>query len=503
MQFWKNICQTAYAKTAGKAGFREKEENMQAELQIDQNASKQASSNTYASKRAATSLKTRVSYGLGDTACNIVFGMITALLTLFYTDYAGVPVATVGLVMLVSRVFDGSSDVIMGFIVNKTHSKWGKARPWIIWMAVPYCISAVALFLVPQTTATLQFWYIFVVYNLCTTVCYTAINVPLGTLSTRMTKSSHERDMLSVFRMALSPVGKIIAVTFTLPVVKLFGNDKAAWAKTMSIWVVLAFLMLLTCFLNCKETVEEDTVKKAAEKGSAGKDVKVLLTNQYFWSCLILWTVTCVHTTIIGTVLPYYCKYQFGNDNLYSYIYTAEVIVLIIGAILSPYMMKKIGKRNLSLIGAIVAVAAQGAFLLHTESFTWALVTTIIRAFGQAPLTALVFGMMGDTVDFGQWKSHRRTDSLVFGGGSLGFKLGTGVTSAVMTSMLAAAGYVSSTAGGAVQPDSAISMIRNIYIWGPILVWAIAVITLVLYKLDKKYPTIIKELEEREARGEM
>ncbi len=456
-----------------------------------------------AEKRDAINLKTRISYGLGDTACNIVFGMITALLTLFYTDYAGVPVATVGLVMLVSRVFDGSSDVIMGFIVNKTKSKWGKARPWILWMAVPYCISAVALFLVPQTASSLQFWYIFIVYNLCTTVCYTAINVPLGTLSTRMTRSSHERDMLSVFRMALSPLGKIIAVTFTLPVVKLFGNDKAAWAKTMSIWVVLAFLMLLICFLNCKETVEEDTVKKAAEKGSAGKDVKALLTNQYFWACLILWTVTCVHTTIIGTVLPYYCKYQFGNDNLYSYIYTAEIAVLILGAVLSPFLMDKIGKRNLSLIGAIIAVAAQAAFLLNTDSFTWALITTIIRSFGQAPLTAVVFGMMGDTVDFGQWKSHRRTDSLVFGGGSLGFKLGTGITSAVMTSMLAAAGYISSTAGGAVQPASAIAMIKNIYIWGPILVWSIAVITLLLYKLDKKYPAIMKELEEREARGEI
>ncbi|MDO4615165.1 MAG: glycoside-pentoside-hexuronide (GPH):cation symporter [Lachnospiraceae bacterium] len=468
---------------------------MQAEMQMDYTPDEKTRETTI--KKGATSTKVRVSYGLGDTACNIVFGMITALLTLFYTDYAGVPVATVGLVMLISRVFDGSSDVIMGFLVNKTHSKWGKARPWILWMSVPYCVSAVALFLVPQTNASLQFWYIFIVYNLCTTVCYTAINVPLGTLSTRMTRVSHERDMLSVFRMALAPVGKIIAVTFTLPVVKLFGNDKSAWAKTMSIWVVLAFLMLLICFLNCKETEEEKNENRQKEKGTAGKDVKALLSNQYFWSCLILWTVTCVHATIIGTVLPYYCKYEFGNDNLYSYVYTAEIVVLIIGAILSPALMKKMGKRNLSLAGAIVAVLAQAAFLFNPGSFSWAMVTTVIRAFGQAPLTAVVFGMMGDTVDFGEWKSNRRTESLIFGGGSLGFKIGTGITSAVMTSLLAAAGYMSSTAGGAVQPDSAITMIRNIYIWGPMLVWGVAVITLVLYQLDKKYPRIMKDLEER------
>ena len=106
---------------------------------------------------------TRISYGLGDTACNIVFGMITALLTLFYTDYCGIPVVTVGLVMLISRIFDGSSDVIMGIIVSKTKSKWGKARPWILWMSVPYVLCAVAMFCVPHSSSTtVQFWYIFV-----------------------------------------------------------------------------------------------------------------------------------------------------------------------------------------------------------------------------------------------------------------------------------------------------------------------------------------------------
>lgn len=447
---------------------------------------------------------TRISYGLGDTACNIVFGMITALLSLFYTDYVGIPVATVGMVMLISRAFDGTSDVIMGFLVNKTKSKWGKARPWILWMAVPYCISAVALFTVPQTSATLQFWYIFIVYNLCTTVCYTAINVPLGTLSTMMTRQSHERDMLSVFRMALSPIGKIISVTFTLPVVKLFGNDEAAWYKTMAIWVAIAFVLLLICFINCEETVEEEMLEqKIMVEPSAKKDVKALLTNQYFWSTLILWTVTCVHTTIVGTVLPYYCKYIFKNDNLYSFVYTAEILVLILGAVLSPMMMKKIGKRNLSLIGAIVAVCGQALFLFNTGSFTLLMVATIIRSFGQAPLTALVFGMMGDAVDFGQWKSHRRTESLIFGAGSMGFKIGTGLTSFVVTALLGAAGYISSTTGGAVQSASALAMVRTIFIWGPILVWGIAIVTLIVYKLDKNYPSIKKELDKRTAEGVM
>ena len=445
---------------------------------------------------------TRLAYGCGDTACNIVFGMISTLLTLFYTDYAGVSVITVGMVMLVSRVFDGTSDVIMGLIVNRTRSKWGKARPWILWMAVPYCVAAVALFTVPQSGGSLQFWYIFITYNLCTTVLYTAINVPYGTLSTMMTRSSHERDLLSIFRMSMAPVGRIIAVTFTLPVVKLFGNDQAAWVKAMSMWAAIALVMLIVCFARCKETVRFEAVQ--ARKVPLGKNLKALLGNQYFWAALILWTVTCVHGTIVGTSLPYYCKYIFGNDSwMYSVLYLAEAGTLVLGAMCCPLLLRRFGKRNLSLAGAAVAVAAHMALLLNPYSFSWALVTSIVRALGEAPLTAVVFGMMGDVIEFGQWKSHIRQEALIFGGGSLGFKIGTGVTSAVITALLDKAGYLSSTGAAVTQPASAVAMIQKIYIWGPTLVWAVAVAALLVYRLDKKYPKIMTELAEREARGEL
>ncbi len=448
---------------------------------------------------------TRVAYGLGDTACNVVFGMITALLTLFYTDYCGISVVTVGMVMLISRIFDGSSDVIMGIIVGKTKSKWGKARPWILWMSVPYVLCAVAMFCVPHTSSTtIQFWYIFVTYNLCTTVCYTAINVPYGTLSTMMTRSSHERDLLSIVRMALSPVGKIIAVTFTMPVVKLFGDNQAAWIKTMSMWCAIALILLIICFVRCKETVNFEAAQQEQPKVPASRALKALLGNPYFWATLVLWTVTCIHTTIIGTDLPYYCKYVLGNDSwYYSVIYTAEIVTLIVGALLCPLLLQKFNKRDLSLIGCIIVVIAHALIMVNPMSFQWVLAMTVIRSLGQAPLTSLVFGMMGDVVEYGQWKSHLRQESLIFGGGSLGFKIGTGITSAVMTAMLEGAGFLSSVTGGAMQPTSAQHMISSIFKFGPIFVWAAAIIVLLFYKLDKIYPTIAKELAEREARGEM
>ena len=193
------------------------------------------------------SVSTGLCYAGGDVGCNIVFGMIGTLLTLFYTDYVGISAATVGLVMLLSRCFDGFSDLVMGVIVERTNSKWGKSRPWLLWMSIPFALSAVLLFTVPRTTGMLQFLYLFVTYNFCTTICYTAINLPYGSLSSMMIRESSERDKLSVLRMGLSPLGKIVAATCTLPLVKVMGNDQAAWIKVMSVWAVLALALLLLC----------------------------------------------------------------------------------------------------------------------------------------------------------------------------------------------------------------------------------------------------------------
>lgn len=446
---------------------------------------------------------TRVSYASGDVACNVVFGMIGTLLTLFYTDYVGINPATVGLMMLLSRLFDGVSDLVMGLIVEKTNSRWGKSRPWILWMSVPFALSAVLLFTVPRTTGMLQFLYLFVTYNFCTTVCYTAINLPYGSLSAMMTRESSERDMLSVVRMGLSPIGKIVAATFTLPIVKLFGNNQAAWVKTMSIWAILALILLLICFFNCEETVHIEAREKA-EKVPVGKSLTALFKNQYFWAVLVLWMVQSVSFSISGTILPYYCKYIFGNDTwMYSALFLTETLTLVAGIFACTPLIRRFGKRNIALAGAAIALAGQFFFFLNPYSFPWMVMSCVARAIGLAPLNAVVFGMVGDVVEFGQWKTHIRQESLIFAGGSIGTKVGAGLASALMTGLLSFAGYVSTSAGAAAQPESALNMIMNIYKFGPIIIAMVAFITLALYKLDQVYPDIMKELMEREAKGEL
>ena len=445
---------------------------------------------------------TRIAYGCGDAACNVVFGMVNTLLTLFYTDYVGVSVATIGLVMLLSRIFDGSSDIIMGFIVDKTHSKWGKGRPWLLWMAVPYALSAISLFTVPQTSESLQFWYIFVSYNLCTTVIYTAINVPYGTLAVRMTRSSDERSMLSVMRLVIARMGQIVTVVSTMPLVKLLGDTQASWIKVITLWSIIACGLLLFCFFRCKETVcvEEKVTEK--KKVPLGKSLLALVKNQYFWAVLFLFALENIHSQVVGIVLPYYCKYLFHNDSwMYSALYFAEIGVIVAVSLICPTLLKRVSKRNLALAGALFACVSHLLFLLNPYSFAWIAFTTVLRAIGEAPAYALLFSMIADAVEFGQWKTHMRQESLVLGCSSMGYKVGTGVASAIVSGLLMLSGYISSTAGGVAQPDSALSMIFWIYVVAPLLVWGLISLLLALYKLDNKMPKILADLQEREKNG--
>lgn len=446
---------------------------------------------------------TRISYAGGDVACNVVFGMIGTLLTLFYTDYVGINPATVGIVMLISRLFDGISDLVMGVIVEHTRSKWGKSRPWILWMSIPYALSAVLLFTVPHSNALVQAIYLFVTYNFCTTICYTAINLPYGSLSAMMTRISAERDMLSVVRMGLSPMGRILAVTCTLPLVKLFGNDQAAWVKTMSVWAVIAAVLLLICFLKCEETVVI-SAKQQKEAVPLKLGLKALASNQYFWLVLVLWMLQSVSFGISGTILPYYCKYIFHNDTwMYSFLYLTETLILVACIFACAPLLRKFGKRNVAFVGAIIALAGQILFFLNPYSFPMMVMSCVARAVGLAPLNAAVFGMIGDAMEFGQWKTHIRQESLVFAGGSIGTKVGAGVASAAMTGLLSVAGYISSMTGNVTQPESVLNMIVAIYKFGPIIVATLAVITLGFYRLDRQYPAIMAELMQRESRGEL
>ena len=209
-----------------------------------------------ASTNVKTSIFEKISYGMGDVACNVVFALTSGLITYFYTNVMSVSAAMVGMIMLISRIFDGISDVAIGLIMDKVHSKHGRGRAWVLWMALPYGISAVALFCLPaNATAAVQAIYIFITYNLCTTVVYTALNLPYGAMAPLMTSNEQDLARINLFRMAMSPIGNMIVSAASLPIINRMGGDQAAWIKVTLIYSVVAIGLLLWCFFGTKERV--------------------------------------------------------------------------------------------------------------------------------------------------------------------------------------------------------------------------------------------------------
>ena len=445
----------------------------------------------------SVSLLEKICYGLGDSACNVVYGLCSTLLTFFYTDYVGVSAAVVGIIFLITRLFDGVSDIIMGFITDRTKSKYGKARPWILWMSVPYAVTFVLLFFVPANASVMvQAIYIFVTYNLVNTVVYTALNLPYSTMASLITRDQKSRTSTQAIRIFCGPMGKMVVTISTIPLVQAFGNTQRSWIIVSCIFAVAALILLLVCFFN----IEERVVIEAAQnqKISVGQNLKALFSNQYWAICLGLWGFMVMMSTVSGTITTYYCKYLLGNEALYSPIYAAELIAQSVLVLIVPHFVLRFGKRNLTLGGILLVVVAQLVWMSNPLSVPVAMVSAVIRGLGVAPLWACVFPMIADCAEFGQWKTHVRQDGMIFSAASVGSKLGGGLASAGIGLLMSSVGY---NGLAAVQSAEALAMIQAICMYAPIVFSAIIVVLCLMYKLDKLYPQVIADLKKRDEQG--
>ncbi|MCB5711284.1 MFS transporter [Lactonifactor longoviformis] len=456
-----------------------------------------ASKNRRSREDHVVSFREKICYGLGDSACNVVYGLCSTLLTFFYTDYVGINAFVVGMIFLITRLFDGVSDIIMGFITDRTKSKYGKARPWILWMSVPYAVTFILLFLVPANASqTIQAIYIFVTYNLVNTIVYTALNLPYSTMASLITRDQKSRASTQAWRIFCGPMGKMVVTVSTLPLVKALGDTQRSWIIVSCIFAAIALVLLLVCFFN----IEERVVIEAAQnqKVSVGKNLKALFSNQYWAICLGLWGIMVMMSTVSGTITTYYCKYILGNQELYSPIYAAELIAQSIVVLIVPYFVMRFGKRNLTLAGILLVIVAQLVWITNPMSVGVAMSSAILRGIGVAPLWACVFPMIADCAEFGQWKTHVRQDGMIFSAASVGSKVGGGLASAGIGLLMDSVGY---DGLAAVQSAEAMGMIKAICMYAPIIFSAIIVVLCLLYKLDKLYPQVIADLRKRDEQG--
>lgn len=440
-----------------------------------------------------TSIFEKISYGMGDVACNVVFALTSGLVTYFYTNVMSISAGMVGMIMLISRLFDGLSDVAIGLIMDKVHSKHGRGRAWVLWMAIPYGVTAVALFCLPaHATTAVQAIYIFITYNLCTTVVYTALNLPYGAMAPLMTRNEQDLAKINLFRMAMSPIGNMIVSAATLPIINRMGGDQAAWIKVTLIYSVVAIAFLLWCFFGTKERVHTQAAQEA-EKLPVSVRFGALIHNKYFIMILLTALFLAVYQTVNGTCATYYSQYILGNEEYYGVLNMAENIPqVVVIMILAPFI-KKFGKRNLVLAGAAITVVAQLLLLLVPANPMFAAVIAAVRGIGKAPLFGCVFTMMADVVNYGHWKTGVRVQALVFSAATVGQKFGGGIAGAIVGELMDMSGFT----GLEQEIPSAVAMVENLYIWGTVIAWVVIVLLMLAYKLDKQYDGMISDMEQK------
>lgn len=442
-------------------------------------------------------LSERLAYGFGDFGCNIIYTAMSAFLLFYYTDYAGVSAFAVGTIMMVSRLFDGVSDIIMGVIVDRTKSKYGKARPWILRMCIPFAISGVLLFSVPTSWAeTPKLIYVFITYNLVSTVVYTAINVPYSALNALMTQNPYERSVLSIFRNLLATAGTLTINIFTLPLVEFFGNNALAWTKTFFIFGIVAIIAFLYTFWGTSERVKSVAQLQSTENNDVPVlvGIKALFKNKYWIMMTGMLALFFLMYAINGGSTVYYAKDILGDKNLVGTINGIFNIVQICGMFFIAMMIKKFGKRNIFALGLVLDIIGMLILNYSNGAMSLIIISSIIRGLGNACGGATMWAMVSDTIDYGEWKTGYRTEGLVNSACSFGWKIGNGIGSALLGLILEAGGYV----GTAItQTETALFSIEICFIWIPIAIYVIGLVIMSFYQLDKEFPAIIRDLNNR------
>ena len=298
------------------------------------------------------SIKEKVGYGLGDTASHFVWDMVGFWILIFYTDTFGISAAAAGTIMLIARVWDMVSDPIMGIIADRTNTPWGKFRPYILWMALPYSVLAVLTFTTPDLGETGKVIYAGVTYLLLMTV-FTAINLPYSSLGAVMTSDSYERAGLNSYRFIFAFIGQFIVTGTALSLALYFGNGDNAkgYQYTLILFAVISFILFMITFKTTKERVEPPKEQKQNLK----EDLKNLFKNKPWVILFFVGIVSFVMFAMQNLSIAYYFKYYIGNEESVQLFNVIGTIALIVGIPLSKPLSKRFGKRNVYVASSLIS----------------------------------------------------------------------------------------------------------------------------------------------------
>jgi len=386
------------------------------------------------------SLKEKIGYGVGDTASCLYFQTFSMFLMYFYTDTFGISAAAVGTMFLVTRIWDTFNDPIMGMITDRTNSKYGKFRPWILWMILPYAITGILLFYTPNLSVTGKIIYAYITYTLVT-MAYTAINIPYGALMGVMSSNPSERTKLSSFRFIGAFSGNMIVQGTLIYLVSFFGkgNDQAGYPLAIGFFALIASGLWFFTFSSTRERVQppNDQVNKIKD------DIKDLLGNRPWLILCVMGIVTLIWVSLRNGAMMYYFDYYVGDREKAAAFMVVGTVFSLLGVSATTYISKLLGgkRKAFMILSAANAIATGVFFFAQPTDFVFMYASHIIGSFIGGPLMPLTWSMYADTADYAEWKYGRRATGLVFSAATFSQKMGWTVGGAIAGWVLSAFNY--------------------------------------------------------------
>lgn len=458
--------------------------------------------------RGKLSIGERAGYCFGGYGINITYSLISAFLIVYYVSVAGAdPVVAAG-VVAVSRILDGVSDLIMGYIVDNTKSKFGKARPWILRLSLPLAICTVLMFGVPESLGGAGLTaYMFVTYNLVTTIFYTGMSVSFNAMNGFMTLVQYERGLLGNLQFITSTAATMTLNTILLKMTRYFGDGEQysnnGWRISIAILMIAAVLCNVLCFLLCRERVteseknteeikQEKSEEKRNEKISVWRIVKGLLTNRYWIIVVILmFMLNIMMSTFFGSGV-YFAQYNLNNTDLYTPLANALLMAQILTMFITPVAMKFMSKRNLTLSGLVVAIIGFVGTAFVGDNVTLLIILSVIKGIGFGGIAAPMYGMLQESITYGEWRDGFSAIGMGNAAASFTQKIGSGLGAAIL-------GWILSAGNFSLDPTSvaAQNSVSFAFIWIPAICTFITFIAMIFYNLDKKYDKISLDLIKR------
>lgn len=437
---------------------------------------------------------------MGQFALNAINGMVGQL-TYFYTDKAGMAAAMVATVFMVTKIIDAFTDIIMGNIIDHTKPGKERYRPWLLKMSVPAAVLTLMLFTVPQGNSTLQVVYMLVTNLLMTSVIYTAIAIPYGSLMVVRTNSSEERGKMGVYRALAGYVPGMAIVLAVIPVTNALGGTQSAWIKFAAVVALLVLLCLLFCYKKSKETATADDAEEAVPQENEfdeaiplSEAVKKLFGNKYWVLALIMGLASQVTYGLANSSGTYYCKWIYGDDNLVAILGAVGMIPTILGFVLVGPMNKKLGVVKTLRVCFFLGTVATALRLLNPTHFWYNTILGCVGSFANIPMMCLLGVTTAMAIDYNAYKYGNRMVASSQSAVGFGGKVGNGLGVSVIGWCLAIAHY---DATASVATAATRQAIYAFIIYIPLLLFAGMLICAVKFDLEEKLPEIRAELEKR------